>query len=227
MVTRNREANDDSIVTPFSTAHQSRGGRLFKRGLDATLASILLLLLLPVEMAIALAVRLSLGQPILFVQERPGRYEVPFRVLKFRTMNAERGPDGTLLPDARRLTRLGRLLRATSLDELPQLLNVLTGAMSFIGPRPLLMQYLPYFEPRERLRFSVRPGITGWAQVNGRNTVAWTDRLALDVWYVEHWSLPLDLRIVLLTARAVASRRGFQADAEGSMANLDRERRGW
>ncbi len=213
-------------MTQFSTnAHEARGRVLVKRAADATIASILLLLLLPVEATIALAVRLSLGKPVLFVQERPGRHEVPFRMLKFRTMTVDRGQNDALLPDAQRLTRLGRILRATSLDELPQLVNVVTGDMSLIGPRPLLMRYLPYFDAHERLRFSVRPGITGWAQVNGRNTVAWNDRLALDVWYVENWSLLLDLRIALLTVRVVVRRKGFEEeDAEATMTNLDHVR---
>ena len=200
-------------------------GLAIKRALDVLLAAALVVVLAPVEAAVALAVRLKLGRPVLFVQERPGRNAVPFKMRKFRTMTDARGPDGVLLSDARRLTRLGRLLRSTSLDELPQLINVVTGDMSFIGPRPLLMQYLPYFTARERLRFKVRPGITGWAQVNGRNTVAWDQRLAHDIWYVEHWSLLLDLRIGVKTVAAILARRGFEADPESLMPNLDDERR--
>jgi sugar transferase EpsL len=213
-------------MTKFSTdAHRARAPVLVKRAVDALVAAILLLVLLPVEATIAVAVRLTLGKPILFVQERPGLHEVPFRMLKFRTMTLDRGQDDALLPDAQRLTRLGRVLRANSLDELPQLLNVVAGDMSLIGPRPLLMRYLPYFDARERLRFSVRPGITGWAQVNGRNTVAWDDRLALDAWYVEKWSLLLDLRIALLTVRVVVRRKGFEEeDAVANMTNLDHVR---
>src|ERR1700674_2952999 len=167
---------------------------------------ILLVLLSPIAASIALAIRLRTGKPIFFIQLRPGRNEAPFQMLKFRTMSDERGRDGRSLPDRDRVTRIGRVLRATSLDELPQLINVLRGDMSFIGPRPLLMRYLPYFNERERLRFAVRPGITGWAQINGRNTVGWTDRLALDTWYVENWSPWLDLRIAARTIWAILRR---------------------
>ncbi len=200
-------------------------GLAIKRAMDLVLAAALLVVLAPVGAAVALAVRLKLGRPVLFVQERPGRNAVPFKVRKFRTMTDARGPDGVLLSDAQRLTRLGRFLRSTSLDELPQLISVVTGDMSFIGPRPLLMRYLPYFTARERLRFKMRPGITGWAQVNGRNTVIWDHRLAHDIWYVEHWSSLLDLRIAVRTVGTILVRRGFEADPESTMANLDDERR--
>jgi lipopolysaccharide/colanic/teichoic acid biosynthesis glycosyltransferase len=199
-------------------------GLSIKRALDVVLAAALLVVLAPVEAAVALTVRLKLGRPVLFVQERPGRNAVPFKVPKFRTMTDARGPDGALLSDAQRLTSLGRVLRSTSLDELPQLINVMTGDMSFIGPRPLLMQYLPYFTARERLRFKVRPGITGWAQVNGRNSITWDQRLAHDIWYVEHWSLLLDLRIAVRTVGTIFARRGVEADPESTMANLDDQR---
>jgi sugar transferase EpsL len=197
-------------------------GLAIKRALDVVLAAALLVVLAPVEAAVALAVRLKLGRPVLFVQERPGRNAVPFKVRKFRTMTDARGPDRALLPDAQRLTRLGRLLRSTSLDELPQLINVVIGDMSLIGPRPLLMQYLPYFTARERLRFKVRPGITGWAQVNGRNLVAWDRRLAHDFWYVEHWSLLLDLRIAVRTVGVVFARRGVEVDPDLADERKDR-----
>ena len=183
------------MTQPVPEVRLPIAGLSVKRALDVVLSPALLVVLAPVEAAVALAVRLKLGRPVLFVQERPGRNAVPFKIRKFRTMTDARGPDGALLSDALRLTRLGRLLRSTSLDELPQLINVVTGDMSFIGPRPLLMQYLPYFTAREGLRFKMRPGITGWAQVNGRHTVPWDQRLAHDIWYIEHWSLLLDLRI--------------------------------
>jgi sugar transferase EpsL len=199
-------------------------GLAIKRALDVVLAAALLAVLAPVEAAVALAVQLKLGRPVLFVQERPGRNTVPFKVRKFRTMTDARGPDGALLSDSQRLTRLGRLLRSTSLDELPQLINVVTGDMSLIGPRPLLMQYLPYFTARERLRFKVRPGITGWAQVNGRNLVAWDRRLAHDIWYVEHWSLLLDLRIAVRTVGTVFARRE-EGLTRLTLLDLDDERK--
>ena len=199
-------------------------GLAIKRTVDLVLATILLVVLTPVEATVALAVRLKLGGPVLFVQERPGRSVVPIKVRKFRTMTDARGPNQALLSDAQRLTRLGRFLRSTSLDELPQLFSIVIGDMSFIGPRPLLMRYLPYFTERERLRFKMRPGITGWAQVNGRNTVAWDRRLEHDVWYVEHWSPWLDLWIAVKTAWTIIARRGFEADPESIMANLDDER---
>ncbi|MCE5268414.1 MAG: sugar transferase, partial [Planctomycetaceae bacterium] len=164
-------------------------------------------------------------RPVLFRQWRPGLGERPFLLYKFRTMNDACGPDGRPLPDAARLTALGRFIRRTSLDELPQLWNVLRGEMSLVGPRPLRMDYLPYFTRLERLRHSVRPGITGWAQVHGRNEASWDDRFANDVWYVEHWSLWLDLRILWLTLRQVVHGRGIVVDACSIMKNLDEERR--
>lgn len=200
-------------------------GGTIKRALDLVFAAGFLVVLAPAAAVVALAVRVVLGPPVLFVQERPGRNGLPFIVRKFRTMSDAHEPDGVPRRDAERLTHFGNFLRSTSLDELPQLISVVTGDMSFIGPRPLLMRYLPYFTDRERLRFKVRPGVTGWAQVNGRNRLGWDDRLALDVWYVEHWSLWLDLRIVVKTVAAVLARRGFEADPEAIMANLDDERK--
>jgi lipopolysaccharide/colanic/teichoic acid biosynthesis glycosyltransferase len=169
---------------------------------------------------VAVAVRLRLGRPVLFRQQRVGQHDVPFEVVKFRTMRDALDGRGRPLPDEERLTSLGRWLRATSLDELPELWNVLRGDMSLVGPRPLPVAYLPRYTERERRRHEVRPGITGWAQVNGRNLVDWDDRLELDVWYVEHRSLALDLRILWRTARAVVRREGISAEGHATMQVL-------
>ena len=195
-----------------------------KRLLDLVAASAGLVVLAPVIAATALVVRVRLGSPVVFRQVRPGLGERPFEMLKFRTMTDARTPDGMLRPDGERLTATGRLLRRTSLDELPSLVNVLRGDLSLVGPRPLLMRYLPHFTDRERLRFTVRPGITGWAQVHGRNDLAWDRRLAHDVWYVEHRSLALDLRILLQTVGAVFRSRGVVEDPGAAMLDLDAER---
>lgn len=174
--------------------------------------------------ALAAVVRARLGSPVVFSQDRPGRHGDVFRMHKFRTMTDARGADGSLLPDSERLTPTGRWLRATSLDELPTLVNVIKGDMSFVGPRPLLTRYTPYFTQEERRRFVVRPGITGWAQVNGRNTAPWDERLAMDVWYVKNRSLMLDARILARTVGAVLKRSGVVVDPESVMKNLDDER---
>lgn len=176
----------------------------------------LLVLALPLLLLWVL-VRHKLGSPVLFRQVRPGLHGRPFMMVKFRTMTDERSADGELLPDAQRLTSLGRFLRASSLDELPELWNVLRGEMSLVGPRPLLMEYMPLYSPEQARRHEVRPGITGWAQVNGRNTVSWEERLKLDVWYVDHRSLWLDLRILWLTVRKVILREGISAQGEATM----------
>lgn len=196
-----------------------------KRVLDLVLASTALLLSLPLLAVVALAVGLTMGSPVLFAQRRPGRYERPFRILKFRTMTDRRRPDGGLAPDAERLTRLGRFLRHTSLDELPELLNVLRGEMSLVGPRPLLERYQPFFRERERLRFLARPGITGLAQVSGRNFLRWDQRLELDAVYVESMSFGQDLAILARTAAQVVLRKGVSADANLAESWLDEERR--
>jgi lipopolysaccharide/colanic/teichoic acid biosynthesis glycosyltransferase len=183
------------------------------------------LVIAAVPMAVLAAlVRWRIGSPVLFFHERPGRDAVPFRMVKFRTMTNATDADGNLLPDRDRLTSFGRFLRSTSLDELPELWNVLKGEMSFVGPRPLLMRYTKFFTRRERLRLRVRPGITGWAQVNGRNTATWDARLANDVWYVENQSLGLDLRILFKTLSRVLRSEGVVVDPESSMLNLDDER---
>jgi len=192
-----------------------------KRAIDVIGAGVGLVVLSPVLAATAVLVRLRLGSPVLFRQVRPGLRGQPFTVLKFRTMTAATASDGTPLPDAHRLTRLGSLLRSTSLDELPELLNVLRGEMSLVGPRPLLMEYLALYTPEQARRHEVRPGITGWAQVNGRNTISWEEKFAHDVWYVDHRSLALDVRILLMTLTKVAAREGISQ--EGS-ATVDRFR---
>ncbi len=180
-----------------------------KRAGDFVGAGIALVLLSPVMLLVAMLVRLRLGPPVLFRQLRPGRHGRPFRIRKFRTMAEAAGPGGETLPDERRLGRLGRRLRALSLDELPELLNVLRGEMSLVGPRPLLMEYLPLYTAEQARRHEVRPGITGWAQVHGRNELDWERKLALDVWYVDHRSPWLDLRILALTVVRVLGRQGI------------------
>ena len=162
-------------------------------------------------------VRRKLGSPVFFRQVRPGLHGRPFEMVKFRTMTSECGPDGQLLPDAVRLTPFGRFLRATSLDELPELWNVLKGEMSLVGPRPLLMEYLPLYTPEQARRHEVRPGITGWAQVNGRNAISWEDKFQLDVWYVDHRSLSLDIKILWLTVKKVLVRDGISSAGEATM----------
>jgi lipopolysaccharide/colanic/teichoic acid biosynthesis glycosyltransferase len=188
-----------------------------KRFLDIVLAaSGLLVLGLPL-LLLTWQVRRKLGRPAFFRQVRPGLHGKPFEMVKLRSMTDARGADGQLLPDAQRLTAFGRFLRASSLDELPGLWNVLKGDMSLVGPRPLLMEYLPLYSPEQARRHEVRPGITGWAQVNGRNALGWDDKFRLDVWYVDHRSLWLDLRILWLTVRKVLVRDGISAADEATM----------
>jgi sugar transferase EpsL len=171
-----------------------------KRSVDLVAASVGLVLLSPLLAATAVIVRVGLGAPVLFRQERPGHRGRPFTLVKFRTMTMARNSDGQPLPDHQRLTPLGRLLRRTSIDELPTLWNVLRGEMSIVGPRPLLMEYLPRYTPEQMRRHDVRPGITGWAQVNGRNAATWEEKFEMDVWYVDHRSCRLDAKIVAMTA---------------------------
>jgi lipopolysaccharide/colanic/teichoic acid biosynthesis glycosyltransferase len=185
-----------------------------KRVMDLCLAAAALLLLWPVLLIVAVAVRSGLGGPVLFRQLRGGYRGRTFHVLKFRTMTDARDEHGHLLPDAVRLTRLGHFLRSSSLDELPQLMNVLRGDMSFVGPRPLDARYLARYSPEQARRHEVRPGITGWAQVNGRNELSWPDRFRYDVWYVDNWSLGLDLKILFLTALRVLRRQGISSKGE-------------
>lgn len=190
---------------------------LLKRAFDISTASALLTFGTPLMAATALAVRWRLGRPILFRQVRPGRHGVPFEMLKFRTMRDAVDKDGKVLPDAERLTRLGRFLRAASLDELPELWNVLLGQMSIVGPRPLLMQYLPRYSAEQFRRHDVLPGVTGWAQINGRNALTWEEKFRLDCWYVDNWTNELDLRIVLRTIMAVLRRDGISHDSDATM----------
>jgi lipopolysaccharide/colanic/teichoic acid biosynthesis glycosyltransferase len=200
-------------------------GYIGKRLLDLTIAIPALLLLSPVLAVVAALIARRMGRPVIFSQTRPGLHEQPFRLHKFRTMSLEFDARGRSLPDRDRLTPLGRSLRAWSLDELPELFDVLTGSMSLVGPRPLLTHYLPYFTDQERARFSVRPGITGWAQVNGRNELPWDERLGSDVWYVDHCSLLLDLRILAWTAYKVLRREDVQVDSGIVETDLAEERR--
>jgi lipopolysaccharide/colanic/teichoic acid biosynthesis glycosyltransferase len=197
------------------------GGEGVKRVFDFVAALLALLLLALPLLALAWLIRRKLGSPVLFRQVRPGQHGKPFNMVKFRTMTDERGPDGAWLPDALRLTPFGRFLRASSLDELPELWNVLKGEMSLVGPRPLLMEYLPLYTPEQARRHEVRPGITGWAQVNGRNAISWADKFALDVWYVDHRSLWLDVRILWLTVRKVLVRDGISAAGEATMPRFE------
>ena len=191
-----------------------------KRLFDIVGAVLLLLALSPLFAILALSVRFALGAPVFFIQVRPGRHHVPFKMVKFRTMKDEADSSGRLLPDTARLTSFGKFLRSTSLDELPELWNVLKGEMSIIGPRPLLMEYLPLYTPEQARRHEVRPGITGWAQVNGRNALNWEDRFRLDVWYVDHHSLWLDLQILWLTVCKVLAREGISAQGEATMSKF-------
>jgi len=194
-----------------------RSDDALKRVIDVTGASTALVLLSPLLLVVALLVRLRMGPPVLFRQQRPGRDGRPFEMTKFRTMTDRRGPDGALLPDADRLTGLGRLLRRTSIDELPELLNVVRGEMSLVGPRPLLMEYLPLYTAEQARRHEVRPGITGWTQVNGRNALTWDEKFALDVWYVDHRSPRLDLEILGKTVSQVFSGHGVSAPGHATM----------
>jgi lipopolysaccharide/colanic/teichoic acid biosynthesis glycosyltransferase len=188
-----------------------------KRLLDIVLVLAAVPLWVPLLAVIAVLVRLKLGSPVFFVQERPGRDARPFRLVKFRTMSDGRDTTGALLPDAERLTSFGRVLRSTSLDELPEMWSVLRGDMSLVGPRPLLTRYLPRYSERHRRRHEVRPGITGLAQVSGRNAITWSEKLDLDVEYVERCSLALDVRILWRTARSVVRREGIAAEGAATM----------
>jgi sugar transferase EpsL len=190
---------------------------VLKRAFDAAAAAAALAVLSPVLAGVALGVGWKLGCPVLFRQPRPGLHGRPFEMVKFRTMTDARDANGHPLPDAERLPAFGRFLRSTSLDELPELWNVLRGDMSLVGPRPLLMEYLPLYTPEQARRQEVRPGITGWAQVNGRNALSWEEKFALDVWYIDNRSLWLDLRILAATVRQVLRRDGISAAGEATM----------
>lgn len=200
--------------------------RVVKRILDIILALIGLIVLSPVFLIVMVLVRVKLGSPVFFHQDRPGRDGKVFGLLKFRSMTDARDADGNLLPDAMRLPKFGRILRATSLDELPEFVNILKGDMSFVGPRPLLVRYLPYYTEEEMHRHDVRPGLTGLAQIHGRNALNWEDRFRYDLDYVEHCSLALDVSIVLQTVGKVLHHSGVQSGAEQTIPDLDVYRRG-
>ncbi|MHB8838263.1 MAG: sugar transferase [Gemmatimonadaceae bacterium] len=188
-----------------------------KRIIDLLVSCVGLLLVVPLLLLIAALVRWRLGTPVLFRQTRPGLGGQPFRIVKFRTMTLECSSEGTLLPDEKRVTRVGQFLRATSLDELPAIFNVLRGEMSLVGPRPLLMEYLPLYTPEQAIRHTVRPGLTGWAQINGRNAITWEEKFALDAWYVRHQSLWLDVKILCLTVLKVIRREGIVQEGFATM----------
>ena len=190
---------------------------MLKRLLDIAVAALGIVISFPVLVIVALLVKTRLGSPILFRQVRPGLHGKPFGMLKFRTMTDERDAAGQLLPDEVRLKPFGKWLRSTSLDELPELWNILNGDMSLVGPRPLLMQYLPLYSAEQMRRHEVRPGLTGWAQVNGRNNVTWNERFKLDVWYVDHGSFLLDLKIIWKTFQIVFQRHGINQEGQATM----------
>jgi lipopolysaccharide/colanic/teichoic acid biosynthesis glycosyltransferase len=206
-------------------------GRAIKAILDRATACVALAMLSPVLAAVAVVIRVRMGSPVLFIQQRPGLHGRPFSLWKFRSMRDAAGRDGRPLPDAERLTGLGAFLRSTSLDELPQLWNVLRGDLSLVGPRPLLLEYVPRYTREQARRHDVMPGITGWAQVNGRNAISWEEKFSLDVWYVDNWSIALDLKILAMTAVRVLGRRGIAQDGHvtvpeflGTSANPEESR---
>lgn len=188
-----------------------------KRPFDLLITITALLILWPLLLLIALLLRWQIGRPILFRQQRPGLHGRPFTIYKFRTMTGAKDNDGSLLPDAQRLTPFGRFLRSTSLDELPELFNVLKGDMSLVGPRPLLLHYLPLYTPAQNRRHEVRPGITGWAQVNGRNALSWEEKFNLDVWYVDNQSFRLDIKILYLTILKIIKREDINQPGQATM----------
>ena len=197
------------------------GGMWLKRGFDISAVTLSAPLWLPLMLILALLVRIKLGSPVFFRQKRPGYQEAIFELIKFRTMTDDRDINGDLLPDAVRLTSFGRWLRSTSLDELPELLNVLKGEMSLVGPRPLLVKYLSRYNPQQRRRHDVRPGLTGWVQVNGRNALNWEQKFEFDIWYVDHQSFWLDLQILFRTVWQVASRQGISSPGDATMPEFN------
>lgn len=198
--------------------------KCIKRIFDVVLSGVALIILSPVMIVTAILVKVKLGTPVIFKQERPGKDEKLFKLLKFRTMTDGRDKNGNLLPDEERLTKFGRTLRTTSLDELPELVNIFKGDMSIVGPRPLLVRYLPFYKDEERVRHSVRPGLTGLAQINGRNNVSWDERLSYDIEYVNHISFIRDVSIVLLTIGKVWRRSDVASGKQLIMQDLDKER---
>lgn len=194
--------------------------RLIKSLIDRLVAAIMLIFLSPFIGILAIVIRLNMGSPIIFSQPRGGKNNSTFTFYKFRTMTDERDSEGNLLPDMERLTPLGEFLRQTSLDELPQLWNVLVGDMSFVGPRPFIAVYLERYTPEQARRHSVRPGITGWAQINGRNSITWEEKFQLDLWYIDHWSLWLDLKIIAQTVSKIVSKEGVDEDQNTTMTEF-------
>ncbi len=190
---------------------------MFKRLFDFLLSLLLIILFAPVYLIVSLLIWIKMGRPILFRQQRPGYKEKIFGIYKFRTMTDEKDEHGELLPDEQRLVGVGKTIRSLSLDELPQLFNVLKGDMSFVGPRPLLVEYLPLYNERQKKRHDVKPGITGWAQVNGRNAISWEEKFELDVWYVEHQSFWLDMKILWMTFLKVVKRSDISSDTSVTM----------
>lgn len=193
---------------------------MLKRLIDFFASLCGVLLLLPVLLVLAVLIAIKLGRPVLFIQKRPGLNAVPFDLLKFRSMTSEKDANGELLPDEKRLTKLGSFIRSASLDELPSLLSVLKGDMSLVGPRPLLMEYLPLYNERQQKRHQMKPGITGWAQVNGRNALSWEQKFEYDVWYVENQSLMLDIKILFMTLHKVFKRDGINQEGQATMTKF-------
>lgn len=191
--------------------------KYIKRGIDFLLALVATVVLSPVLLAVAILVRIKLGTPVLFRQQRPGLNERIFTIYKFRTMTDARDDKGEILPDEVRLTRFGQVLRSTSLDELPELFNILKGDMAIVGPRPLLVQYLPLYNERQKQRHTVRPGITGYAQVNGRNSISWEEKFELDVYYTEHLTWWMDIKVFFKTIKAVVAREGISSESSATM----------
>lgn len=196
---------------------------MLKRLFDIFGALTGLILLSPVIAVLWVLIHRRMGSPVLFRQTRPGKDGKPFKMIKFRSMRDAVAPDGTPLPDSERMTPLGAKLRSTSLDELPELINVLKGEMSLVGPRPLLMEYLPLYSPEQARRHELRPGVTGWAQINGRNALSWPEKFALDIWYIENRTLWLDIKIIALTVLKVVRRDGISADGEVTMSKFTGE----
>lgn len=200
--------------------------KFFKRFLDIFISLFFLIILSPILLIIAILVRINLGSPIIFKQERPGKNEKVFTLYKFRTMTDKKDENGKLLPDSERRTKFGDFLRSTSMDELPELVNILVGSMSIIGPRPLLVEYLPYYTEEEHHRHDVRPGLTGWAQANGRNLVNWDDRFKMDLEYVNNLTFLMDIKIIFKTVKIVLKREGIRQEGQATMGSLNEYRSG-